>query len=155
MVMDFDGSISTELALYNNKEEYNATVTHGLPLGNGGENPIATIHRALDLGVNFLDTPPNRDPMRVALSTRVKKAIKSVLYWSIPYGIRTGKFCAVQGIKSGDQGNFRPDQGIPLNHLALRNQLGQQLQPLGVQLNAHQADPCTVAARPGETRDQA
>jgi len=37
MVMDFDGSISTELALYNNKEEYNATVTHGLPLGNDGE----------------------------------------------------------------------------------------------------------------------
>ena len=36
MVMDFDGSISTELALYNNKEEYDATVTHGLPLGNDG-----------------------------------------------------------------------------------------------------------------------
>jgi hypothetical protein len=29
--MDFDGSISTELALYNNKEEYDQTVTHGLP----------------------------------------------------------------------------------------------------------------------------
>jgi multiple sugar transport system substrate-binding protein len=43
MVMDFDGSISTELALYNNKEEYNATVTHGLPLGNDGENLHAQV----------------------------------------------------------------------------------------------------------------
>ena len=37
MVMDFDGSISTELALYNNKDEYDQTVTHGLPPGSDGE----------------------------------------------------------------------------------------------------------------------
>jgi multiple sugar transport system substrate-binding protein len=43
MVMDFDGSISTELALYSNKEQYNATVTHGLPLGNDGENLHAQV----------------------------------------------------------------------------------------------------------------
>jgi ABC-type glycerol-3-phosphate transport system substrate-binding protein len=43
MVMDFDGSISTELALYNNKEEYDATVTHGLPLGNDGEKVPAQV----------------------------------------------------------------------------------------------------------------
>jgi multiple sugar transport system substrate-binding protein len=43
MVMDFDGSISTELALYNNKQEYAATVTHGLPLGNDGENLHAQV----------------------------------------------------------------------------------------------------------------
>jgi multiple sugar transport system substrate-binding protein len=43
MVMDFDGSISTELALYNNKQEYDATVTHGLPLGNGGDNLHAQV----------------------------------------------------------------------------------------------------------------
>jgi multiple sugar transport system substrate-binding protein len=43
MVMDFDGSISTELALYNNKEEYDQTVTHGLPLGNNGEKVHAQV----------------------------------------------------------------------------------------------------------------
>jgi hypothetical protein len=37
MVMDFDGSISTELALYNNKEEYDQAVTHGLPPGSDGD----------------------------------------------------------------------------------------------------------------------
>jgi multiple sugar transport system substrate-binding protein len=37
MVIDFDGSISTELALYNKKDEYDDIVTHGLPLGNAGE----------------------------------------------------------------------------------------------------------------------
>ena len=37
MVMDFDGTISTEVALYHNKEEYDAIVTHGLPLSNEGK----------------------------------------------------------------------------------------------------------------------
>jgi len=36
MVMDFDGSISTELAMIAKKEEYDATLTHPLPLGNDG-----------------------------------------------------------------------------------------------------------------------
>ena len=36
MVMDFDGSISTEVALYHNKEEYDDILTLGLPLGNDG-----------------------------------------------------------------------------------------------------------------------
>ena len=37
MVMDFDGTISTEVALYHKKEEYDAIVTHGLPLSNEGK----------------------------------------------------------------------------------------------------------------------
>jgi len=36
MVMDFDGSISTELAIHDKKEDYDATLTHPLPLGNDG-----------------------------------------------------------------------------------------------------------------------
>ncbi|MBV8736923.1 MAG: carbohydrate ABC transporter substrate-binding protein [Alphaproteobacteria bacterium] len=42
LVMDFDGSISTEVALWNNKEEYNDILTLGLPLGNDGK-PVAGI----------------------------------------------------------------------------------------------------------------
>ncbi len=43
MVMDFDGSISTEVALYHNKEEYDDILTLGLPLGNDGrELPAQT-----------------------------------------------------------------------------------------------------------------
>ena len=37
MVMDFDGTISTEVALYHNKEEYDDILTLGLPLGNDGK----------------------------------------------------------------------------------------------------------------------
>lgn len=37
VTMDFDGSLSTEVALYHNKEEYNDIVTYGLPLGNDGK----------------------------------------------------------------------------------------------------------------------
>jgi multiple sugar transport system substrate-binding protein len=36
VVMDFDGSLSTEVALYKNKQEYDDIVTRGLPLGNDG-----------------------------------------------------------------------------------------------------------------------
>ena len=37
MVMDFDGTISTEVAVFKKKEDYNDIVTMGLPLGNDGE----------------------------------------------------------------------------------------------------------------------
>ena len=36
IVMDLDGSISTEVAIYNKKEEYDDIVTMGLPLSNAG-----------------------------------------------------------------------------------------------------------------------
>lgn len=36
-IMDYDGSLSTEVALYHNKEEYNDIETYGLPLGNDGK----------------------------------------------------------------------------------------------------------------------
>jgi len=43
MVMDFDGTISTEVALFNKKEEYDDIVTHGLPLGNDGQELPAQV----------------------------------------------------------------------------------------------------------------
>ena len=43
MVMDFDGTISTEVALYNKKEDYNDIVTRGLPLGNDGKELPAQV----------------------------------------------------------------------------------------------------------------
>jgi multiple sugar transport system substrate-binding protein len=36
-VIDFDGTISTELALYHNKEEYDDIITHGIPLSDEGK----------------------------------------------------------------------------------------------------------------------
>src|SRR5262249_36867502 len=36
MVMDFDGTISTEVAIYDKKQDYDDIVTRGLPLGNDG-----------------------------------------------------------------------------------------------------------------------
>ena len=37
MVMDFDGTISTEIAVYDKKELYDDIATRGLPLGNDGK----------------------------------------------------------------------------------------------------------------------
>ena len=37
IVMDIDGTISTEVAIIKNEEEYNDIVTMGLPLSNDGK----------------------------------------------------------------------------------------------------------------------
>lgn len=50
MIMDFDGTISTELALYHNKDEYEDIVTMGLPLDNAG-NPLPS---QLAIGGGFI-----------------------------------------------------------------------------------------------------
>src|SRR5207244_197587 len=43
MVMDFDGTISTEVAIYDKKEDYDVIETRGLPLGNDGKPLTAQI----------------------------------------------------------------------------------------------------------------
>ncbi len=43
MVMDFDGTISTEVALYHNKAEYDDILTLGLPLSNDGKELASQI----------------------------------------------------------------------------------------------------------------
>jgi multiple sugar transport system substrate-binding protein len=44
MVMDFDGTISTEVALYHDKEQYNDILTLGLPLSNDGKKLPAQVN---------------------------------------------------------------------------------------------------------------
>ena len=44
MVMDFDGSLSTEVALYHDKEQYNDIMTYGLPLSNDGKPVPAQVN---------------------------------------------------------------------------------------------------------------
>jgi multiple sugar transport system substrate-binding protein len=43
ILMDYDGTISTEVAMYHNKKNYDAAVTMGLPLGNDGQQVPAQI----------------------------------------------------------------------------------------------------------------
>jgi len=43
IVMDFDGSISTEVALFGKKDEYDDIVTHPQPLGNDGKEVPAQV----------------------------------------------------------------------------------------------------------------
>src|SRR5215470_13481428 len=43
MVMDFDGTISTEVAIYDKKEDYDAIETRGLPLSNDGKPLTAQV----------------------------------------------------------------------------------------------------------------
>jgi multiple sugar transport system substrate-binding protein len=50
IIMDLDGTISTELALYHKKQEYDDVVTMGLPLDNAGK-PVAS---TLGVGTTFV-----------------------------------------------------------------------------------------------------
>jgi multiple sugar transport system substrate-binding protein len=43
-VMDFDGTLSTELAMIHMKEDYHSAVTMGLPLGNDGQPMVAQVN---------------------------------------------------------------------------------------------------------------
>ena len=60
MIMDLDGSISTELALYHKKEQYDDIVTMGLPLDNAGK-PIPA-----QLGVGGVFVPKGAKNIEVA-----------------------------------------------------------------------------------------
>jgi len=60
MIMDLDGTISTEVALYHKKEEYDDIVTMGLPLDNAGK-PIPA-----QLGVSGAFIPKGAKNVEVA-----------------------------------------------------------------------------------------
>jgi hypothetical protein len=60
MVMDFDGTISTEVALYNKKDEYDDIVTHGLPLGNDKVHHLSKYRAASARSIAEGPPLPNR-----------------------------------------------------------------------------------------------
>ena len=60
MLMDLDGTISTEVALFHKKEEYNDVVTMGLPLDNAGKPMMA------ELGVTGAFIPKGAKNVEVA-----------------------------------------------------------------------------------------
>jgi multiple sugar transport system substrate-binding protein len=60
MIMDLDGTISTEVALYHKKDEYNDIVTRGLPLDNAGQKIPA------ELGVGGAFVPKGAKNVAVA-----------------------------------------------------------------------------------------
>jgi multiple sugar transport system substrate-binding protein len=60
VVMDFDGTISTEVALWKDKEAYNDILTLGLPLSNDGK-PVASV-----MGTQALVVPKGAPNLTVA-----------------------------------------------------------------------------------------
>jgi multiple sugar transport system substrate-binding protein len=88
VVVDFDGTISTELALYRNKEEYDDIITHALPLNDEGQPFPAQV-------ANFGNVIP-QGAKNVAVATEfLKYAIEPQVLnkylkgglgrWAIPY----------------------------------------------------------------------
>ncbi len=72
MVMDFDGTISTEVALYHNKEEYDDILTLGLPLGNDGKQlPAQTFCFGLVIPRGANNIPVATEFMKYAIEPKV------------------------------------------------------------------------------------
>src|SRR5207302_8039335 len=72
MVMDFDGTISTEVAVFKKKEDYNDIVTMGLPLGNDGEPlpaQIITNGAVIPKGAN--NVAPAKEFLKYAVQPKV------------------------------------------------------------------------------------
>ncbi len=79
IVMDFDGTISTEVALYHDKEQYDDIVTMGLPLDNAGK-PIPAF-----LGVGGAFIPKGARNVEVAKDF-IKYVIQPKVLQRLPEG---------------------------------------------------------------------
>jgi multiple sugar transport system substrate-binding protein len=87
VVMDFDGSLSTEVALYKSKEEYDDIVTRPLPLGNDGQkipSPMPIFGALVPQGAKNVDVA--KEFLKYAVQPKVlNEYLKGGLgRWAIP-----------------------------------------------------------------------
>ena len=87
MVMDFDGTISTEVAIYDKKEDYNDVVTMGLPFDNDGReitNQIISFGPVIPKGAKNI--PAAKEFLKYAVQPKVlNEYLKGGLgRWMVP-----------------------------------------------------------------------
>jgi multiple sugar transport system substrate-binding protein len=87
-IVDFDGTISTELALYHNKAEYDDIITHGLPLNDEGKEfpaQVAAFGNVIPKGAKNVAVAT--EFLKYAIEPQVlNKYLKGGLgRWAIPY----------------------------------------------------------------------
>jgi multiple sugar transport system substrate-binding protein len=87
-IVDFDGSISTELALIKNKAEYDDILTHGLPMTDDGKPipaQVATFGCVIPKGAKNVE--PAKEFIKYAIEPKVlNEYLKGGLgRWAIPY----------------------------------------------------------------------
>jgi multiple sugar transport system substrate-binding protein len=98
ILMDFDGTLSTELAMIANQEDYHNAVTMGLPLGNDGKPMVAQVNAgggyipkgaanvavAKDLMTYWMRPEVTNDNMKAALGRWVPanaQVVKTDPFW--------------------------------------------------------------------------
>jgi multiple sugar transport system substrate-binding protein len=87
MVMDFDGTLSTEVALYHDKEAYDDILTLGLPLGNDGKQLPAQVNSfGMVIPKEAKNAAVAKDFMKYAIQPKVlNNYLKEALgRWVIP-----------------------------------------------------------------------
>ncbi|MFZ3234475.1 MAG: ABC transporter substrate-binding protein [Stellaceae bacterium] len=98
IVMDIDGTISTEVALYKDKEQYDDIVTMGLPLGNDGKpvpSQLTVVNALIPKGAKnvevakdfmkyFIQPKVNNDWLKVGLGRNIPvmpSVVKNDPWW--------------------------------------------------------------------------
>jgi multiple sugar transport system substrate-binding protein len=88
MVMDFDGTISTEVALYHDKEQYDDILTLGLPLSNDGKKLPAQVNTfGVVIPRGAKNIPVAKEFMKYAIQPKVlnKYLMAGLGRWTIPF----------------------------------------------------------------------
>jgi multiple sugar transport system substrate-binding protein len=87
VVMDFDGSLSTEVAVYHDKEQYDDIVTYGLPLSNDGKKlPSQVFTFGVTIPKGAKNVPVAKEFLTYAIQPKVlnKYLMASLGRWVIP-----------------------------------------------------------------------
>ncbi len=125
IVMDFDGTISTEVALWGNKEEYNDILTLGLPLSNDGK-PLPSIQ-----GTNAAVIPKGANNIAVAKEFLKYSIEPKVLAAYLKAGL--GRFLPpMPSIVKNDPGFWFDPKNEPLAAYARQGVLGPTIPPYEV-----------------------
>jgi multiple sugar transport system substrate-binding protein len=135
VTMDFDGTISTEVALWGNKEQYNDILTLGLPLSNDGK-PLPSVTGAatavIPKGAKNIETA--KDFLKYSIEPKVLAAY-------LKMGL--GRFLPpMPSIVENDKAFWLDPQNEPLAAYTRQGVLGPTIPPYEV-YNPARAQVCT------------
>jgi multiple sugar transport system substrate-binding protein len=125
VVMDFDGTISTEVALWNDQEEYNDILTLGLPLNNAGK-PLPSV-----IGAATAVVPKGAKNLQVAKEFLKYSIEPKVLAAYLKRGL--GRFLPpMPSIVKDDPGFWLNPKNEPLQAYTQQGVLGPTIPPYEV-----------------------
>jgi multiple sugar transport system substrate-binding protein len=125
VVMDFDGTISTEVALWKDKEAYNGILTLGLPFNNDGK-PVASV-----MGTQALVVPKGAPNITVAKEF-LKYSIEPKVLVALLKGGLGRRLPPMQSIVENDKAFWLDPKNEPLEAYTRQGVYGPTIPPYEV-----------------------